>query len=71
MITDAQMPNMDGIALVEAARRIRPTLAVAASSGRLDATDADAFRKFGVGVFLDKPYREAGLRAVLAQLLQA
>ncbi len=67
MITDLNLPGMNGVDLVAAARRIRPPLRVIVSSG-YGATHPQrlALAALPDVVFLDKPYAIDGLRATLA-----
>ena len=46
LITDIQMPGMDGVELIERAKEMRPTLPIIVTSGRSDApTGVDLVRK--------------------------
>jgi two-component system, cell cycle sensor histidine kinase and response regulator CckA len=65
VITDAHMPNMDGLAFVRALRRSFPELPVVLASGRLDSSLAQEFRRIGVQVILDKPFTQASLAEAL------
>ncbi len=66
VITDLHMPHMDGLAFVQALRRVMPEVPVVLASGRVDDALADAFKALGVTRRLDKPFTEAQL----AQQLQ-
>ncbi|HAV62212.1 MAG TPA: hypothetical protein DCY13_07580 [Verrucomicrobiales bacterium] len=56
LITDTDMPRMDGKALIRVLLRMRPNLRIIASGGQLTQSDREAFRKLSVHEFLDKPY---------------
>jgi len=71
VVTDIQMPNMDGVALMQAARRMRPGLPIVATSGRLDLEAIQVLKSMDVTIFLDKPYREPQLASALQQLMAA
>jgi CheY-like chemotaxis protein len=55
VVTDQNMPGMDGIQTLEALREIDPDLPVLVSSGQLDIEEWECFRKPGVGV-ISKPF---------------
>jgi CheY-like chemotaxis protein len=65
LVTDADMPGMDGRTLIEEARRLRPAMPVLLVSG----TAEDTTGAMGADGFVPKPYRvETLLRAVRALL---
>ena len=69
VITDVEMPHMSGMTMVQALRRLRPDLPIAAMSGRFsEATQAELL-KAGVTVQLHKPFTETQLAEVMRQLL--
>ena len=65
VITDYHMPVQDGIAFVTALRRTLPDIPVVVSSGRLDRDTKEKFQSMNVSAFIDKPFTEAQLMAVL------
>ena len=69
IITDLHMPHMDGLAFVRALRRNLPDIPVVVASGRLENALAGEFKILGVTNFLDKPFTEAQLAAVLKTVL--
>ncbi len=64
LITDTDMPKMDGKALIRVLLRMRPDLGVVASGGKLSTEEREAFRKLSVHQFLDKPYQPHRLLTV-------
>jgi signal transduction histidine kinase/CheY-like chemotaxis protein len=56
IITDLQMPGMDGLEFARAARVIRATVPILVASGRLDDSVAESFQQLGVHLRLDKPF---------------
>lgn len=70
VITDLHMPNMDGLAFVDAMRRILPAVPVIVSSGRLDDA-ATQFRELDAHLVLDKPFTEDKLVTALRLALDA
>lgn len=68
LFTDVAMPGLDGLALAEAAKRLRPELRILYTS----AYGADGVgRARRHGPVLEKPWRPAQLQAVLRELLPA
>ena len=63
LITDIQMPGMDGAELVGRAKEMRPTLQVIVTSGRRDApTGVPLIRKpFGIADLVEAMKRHTGL----------
>jgi two-component system, cell cycle sensor histidine kinase and response regulator CckA len=70
IITDIHMPNMDGLAFVQAVRRTLPDIPIILASGRVDDSVAKEFRALGVTMRLDKPFTELQLADKLGSLLQ-
>ncbi len=71
VLLDLTMPEMDGGAVFEAIRRIRPDVRVVLSSGY---EQTEAFRMFGPGApsgFVQKPYNRARLLEALDQAIGA
>jgi PAS domain S-box-containing protein len=57
VLTDIDMPSMGGVALIRALRRLRPDLAVVASTGQSEGVDLAKLQEIGVNVILKKPYK--------------
>ena len=72
LVSDVVMPAMDGFQLVEAAKKIRPTIKVLLTSGftQSKSVSLDAYKSTG-GLVLMKPYRESELSRYLSQTLYA
>ena len=69
VITDLNMPHMDGLAFVRALRRMLPDIPVVVASGQMEDGLAGEFKALGVTSRLDKPFTEAQLAEVLKNLL--
>ncbi|GDY22882.1 histidine kinase [Verrucomicrobiota bacterium] len=69
VLTDVQMPVMDGVTLVRVLKKIAPQLQVIASSGLEYSPQADELRALGVAHFLSKPYPVAQLLTRLHEVL--
>jgi CheY-like chemotaxis protein len=69
VITDQQMPHMDGLAFVRALRATLPRVPVAVGTGRLDDALTAQYRTLDV-VFLEKPYCQERLADALRAMLQ-
>ena len=70
VLTDMRMPIMDGSAMIQALKRIKPGVRVVASSGLDTYHDADPILSLGVRHFLTKPYTAERLLAVLHEVLR-
>jgi PAS domain S-box-containing protein len=57
VLTDIDMPNMGGVTLIRALRRLRPDLPVIVSTGQSEGVDAAKLEEIGVKVILKKPYK--------------
>jgi len=69
VLTDVRMPVMDGIATVQALRRINPEARIVAASGPSAGRSESALAEAGVRWFLPKPYApEPLLRTLRAAL---
>jgi CheY-like chemotaxis protein len=62
IVTDVNMPGMDGVALAQRVRRLRPDLGIILTSGRRHLTGAEMPSG---GEFLPKPYGARQLLAVI------
>jgi CheY-like chemotaxis protein len=69
IITDLQMPHMDGLTFVRMLRRMLLDIPVMVASGRLEDTVAGEFKALGVTCHLGKPFTEAQLAEALKKLL--
>lgn len=68
ILLDSLMPGMDGLQTLQELRSIAPTIPVVVMSGNLEPAAASAFARFGVHVYLQKPF---GLRELAASLAAA
>lgn len=71
LITDTDMPKMDGKSLIRVLLRMRPDLGVVASGGKLTPEEREAFRALSVREFLDKPYQPDRLLAATHDVMRA
>lgn len=71
VITDLHMPRVDGLVFVAALRRILPDIPIVVCSGRFDEPATRALGELGVQLFLEKPFTQEQLAAVLRQALQS
>ena len=71
VITDMDMPFMDGLAFARTLRRSLPNVPIIVCSGRLHETVATEFQLLGNTVRLDKPFTEMQLAAALRTALKA
>ena len=69
VLTDVQMPVMDGVTLARVLQKLAPGIKVIASSGLDDSPQLAELREMGVTHFLGKPYSVAQLLAQLKELL--
>jgi PAS domain S-box-containing protein len=58
VITDFQMPHMDGLTFVRVMKRMLPAAGVIVYSGRLTEVEATEFRALGVSSILEKPFTQ-------------
>ena len=56
VITDLQMPQMDGLQVIKALKAILPSAKFMVISGMLDDKSQRKFRELGINVMLDKPF---------------
>jgi PAS domain S-box-containing protein len=71
IITDLQMPHMDGINFLRMLRRVMPDIPVLISTGLLDETATKEFKALGTITVLEKPFSENELVAALQGMLKA
>jgi CheY-like chemotaxis protein len=69
VFTDMMMPVMDGYALIDALRALRPSLPIVAASGLETPGMADRMARAGIQHFLAKPYSSDTLLQTLAAAL--
>ncbi|WP_395750582.1 PAS domain-containing protein [Prosthecobacter sp.] len=69
LITDMMMPNMDGPTLIQALRKIHPSLPIIGASGLSHQMQAQV-NSLGVKHFLRKPYNADALLEALSDVLQ-
>jgi PAS domain S-box-containing protein len=69
LITDMMMPNMDGPTLIQALRKIHPSLPIIGASGLSHQMQAQV-NSLGVKHFLRKPYNADALLEALGDVLQ-
>ncbi|MBI4822464.1 MAG: response regulator [Deltaproteobacteria bacterium] len=69
VLTDLQMPRMDGITFIRELRRILPRIPVIAIAGHLDESVAEQLRELGVGGILEKPFAEADLAREIQSIM--
>jgi two-component system, cell cycle sensor histidine kinase and response regulator CckA len=69
VITDLQMPHMDGVSFVRALRRILPGVPVIVACGRLDPEMEAELEALGVRDILQKPFTEWRLAEALQAVL--
>lgn len=73
VITDMNMPIMDGVSLVRTIRKVRPDVRIIASSGLGTGSGyesrAPALKAMGVETFLNKPYRADRLLTAMHEAL--
>jgi PAS domain S-box-containing protein len=70
VITDQDMPQMSGIALVRALKRLTMKIDIIVASGRIEEKDTISFRESGVHYVLEKPLDLQKLVAALKAILQ-
>lgn len=71
ILTDVNMPQMDGLELVKALKKRPTSPAIAVMSGRLDPTVRVALQAEGVTAFLNKPFSTEALKTTLLQAVAA
>jgi CheY-like chemotaxis protein len=73
IVTDLQLPRMDGFELIEYVRARSPkaALPILVTSGDSDPANSERLRRLGADAYFTKPYSPAALRRTLEQLLHA
>ena len=69
LVTDINMPRMDGIALIEAVRKDDPTLPIVVVTTRGEEEDVTRGMKAGANAYVTKPINGAQLVETLRGLL--
>ena len=70
IITDLNMPHMDGLTLVRMVRRILPDLPMIIASGRMEDHQMADFKALGVHLTLNKPFTQDQMAEVLKIALE-
>ena len=65
VLTDLMMPFMDGITLIRTLRKIKPEIAIIASTGRSDDKRMNELSGLNVPICLIKPYSKKKLLAAV------
>ena len=71
LLTDLQMPRMDGVELAARVGRLRPELPIILSTGNRWSVPASTARAAGVREIVDKPFRLEELAQALRKVLEA
>ncbi len=71
VVTDIMMPAMDGTAVIEALKKLRPDLRIIAASGLSDTGHSVNPSVAGADAYLSKPFTAGKLLTTLAKVLQA
>jgi CheY-like chemotaxis protein len=69
VITDMNMPNMNGPTLIRTLQKMKPSLPIIGASGLTDKTKLDEVAGLNISSFLSKPYTAEKLLEVLSDLL--
>jgi len=69
VVTDLQMPHLDGASLASVVRRLNPAIRILTMSGMDSARTTEAAQRFA-GAFLAKPFKSEDLLVAVAGLLQ-
>lgn len=69
VVTDADMPNVNGLAFTRALKRMSPQSNVVVISGHLDEAEMASFKALGVSEILLKPFSEQELLSALARTI--
>jgi len=70
VITDYQMPGMDGLAVLREIRRISPRIPVLVMSGRIDDSVQMQLREAGVTGFVEKPFGCEQIQQAISESLR-
>ena len=69
VITDLQMPDLDGIELATELLKIKPTLPVVLTSAAMSRMPSEELRSLGIRDFLPKPWDRGQLLSIVRQAL--
>src|SRR5690349_25071594 len=73
VMTDMNMPGLDGLEAVKALRNVRPPVAIVAMSGGSTRSSAEDYGvlaiNMGAGVFLPKPFKRADVSQAIETAL--
>ena len=70
ILTDVRLPGMDGVALLERAKRIEPEIPVILVSGHADISMAVQAMRSGAYDFIEKPFSAERLNDVVSRALE-
>jgi DNA-binding NtrC family response regulator len=70
ILTDVRLPGMDGVALLERAKRIEPDVPVILLSGHADISMAVQAMRSGAYDFIEKPFSAERLNDVISRALE-
>ena len=70
LLTDVKLPGMDGLALLERAKRIDPDLPVILVTGHGDISMAVQAMRLGAYDFIEKPFSSDRLNEVVSRALE-
>jgi hypothetical protein len=68
VITDMNMPNMNGPTLIRTLQKMKPSLPIIGASGLTDKTKLDEVGDLNISSFLSKPYTAEKLLEVISEL---
>lgn len=71
VVTDQTMPEMTGVALVAALRRVRPDIPIVLCTGFSHLVNEEKARALGVDAFVMKPWERQDVAMTLERVLQA
>jgi len=71
VLLDLTMPGMDGVATLEALRRVDPTVRAVLCTGYGEQVASDRFRDLKLAGFVQKPFQIGDLRSVLEGALRS
>jgi PAS domain S-box-containing protein len=69
VLTDMIMPNMDGLSLIRAIRKLDPHLPILVASGYGHETSMNELNELGVAGFMKKPFNAAIIQSKVAEAL--
>ena len=70
LITDFQMPKMDGMMLAEQVRLTQPALPIMIITGYSELISPQAIKTLSLNYILDKPVKLTKIRSVVSDLLR-